>query len=133
VFNLLGVHLHPYELSMGRWIDLSRRGEAVQRAQSDQSAALLERMGRLDDPTLVAGDFNSTRDAALHVGLRQTLTDTWERGGLGFGGTVRLLGWAPLRVDYSYASGEFAVIKSRVVEAGCSDHRPVVSDLVLRP
>ena len=68
---------------MNGWMDLGRHGQRVQRAQSDQAIALLHRMGRLKDPTLVAGDFNSTRDAALHVGLRRHLTDTWERAGLG--------------------------------------------------
>ncbi len=132
VFNLMTVHLHPYELAMNDWLTVGREGSQVQAAQSDQAAALLDRMGRLEDPTVVAGDFNSTRDAALHVALRRHLTDSWERGGLGFGGTVRLAGWAPLRVDYVYGSREFAVGTSRVGEAGCSDHRPVLSELVLR-
>ena len=131
VFNALAVHLHPYEFSMNRWMDLGRHGQRVQRAQSDQAIALLHRMGRLKDPTLVAGDFNSTRDAALHVGLRRHLTDTWERAGLGLGGTVDLFGWLPLRVDYVYASEQFAVRSAEVSGEGCSDHRAVVSGLVL--
>lgn len=132
VFNLMNVHLHPYELAMNDWITVQRQGRQVMAAQSDQTAALLERMGRLEDPTVVAGDFNSTRDAALHAGMRRHLTDAWERGGLGFGGTVHLMGMAPLRVDYVYASADLAVSGARVDHAGCSDHRPVLADLILR-
>lgn len=148
VFNVLGVHLHPYwpltgdvvrasveELATGHprpLLDAGQHGSEVVRAQGAQGVALLERVGRLQDPTLVAGDFNSTRDGALHGGLREHLTDTFERGGQGFGATVRALGWIPLRVDYLYATDAFAVTHSRVVDAPCADHRPVVTELVLR-
>ena len=129
VFNVLAVHLHPYELHMNDLADIS---SDVVRAQSDQSAALLARVASFRDPTLVAGDFNSTRDAALHASLREHLTDAWERGGFGFGGTVRFLDWVPLRVDYIYSSDAFAVVDTRVPDVGCSDHRPVVSAMILR-
>ena len=129
VFNVLAVHLHPYALHMNDLADIS---SDVVRVQSDQSAALLARVASFRDPTLVAGDFNSTRDAALHASLREHLADTWERGGFGFGGTVRFLDWLPLRVDYVYASDDFAVVDAWVPDVGCSDHRPVVSRLILR-
>lgn len=147
VFNVLAVHLHPYPVSVrrlrtgvrelargapGELTELSRDGREVFKAQSDQAAALLERVRGFQDPTLVAGDFNSTRDAALHAALRRTLTDTWERGGFGMGATMRFLDVLPLRIDYVYASDAFAVLDAEVPEVGCSDHRPVVSRLVLR-
>ena len=93
VFNLLTVHLYPYEFStthLRRGINrlaqgdpasiraLQESGEEVVKAQSDQSAALLDRVQRFQDPTIVAGDFNSTRDSFLHGALRDTLIDTWE-------------------------------------------------------
>lgn len=147
VFNVLAVHLSPYqyvakklrasvaELTRGEpdpLVDLSRRSETIVKGQSDQSAALLERVDRFRDPTVVAGDFNSTRDSALHAALREPLKDTWETGGIGFGGTVRLFDWLPLRIDYIYASHEFRIEKTSVLDVGCSDHQAVVTDLVLR-
>ncbi len=138
--NVLAVHLYPYRLagllrgstglSASGVLELGRRSESVWRGQSDQVAALLERVRRLSDPTLIAGDFNSTRDAALHHELRRTLTDVWRAGGLGFGGTVRLFG-LPLRVDHVYGSPALAVREARVPAVACSDHRPVVADFVL--
>ena len=41
--------------------------------------------------------------------------------------------WVPLRIDYVYASSDFQVVGSDVLDAGCSDHRAVVSRLNLEP
>lgn len=128
VFNVLAVHLQPYRL----WAGGIDESFDVPAQQGDQSAELLRRVGRFRDPTLVAGDFNSTRDQALHVALRTPLTDVFETGGRGFGPTIHLLGWLPIRVDYLYASDDFAVHTAEVLARDCSDHRPVVADLVLR-
>lgn len=145
VVNVLAVHLSPYEYvakklltgvdhlaqgDPGDLVELGRHGEEVVRGQADQSAALLARVERLRDPTVLAGDFNSTRDAFLHTALRRHLADAWETAGRGSGGTVTLFGM-PLRIDYVYASRELAVVRTEVPEAGCSDHRPVVTELVL--
>lgn len=138
VFNLLAVHLKPYRFSAtplrsGRdLVEMGRAGSAVVEAQGNQSAALIEHVSRFRDPTIVAGDFNSTRDTALHDTLRDTLVDAWERGGRGFGATIRFLDRLPLRVDYVYVTPSFAVVDARVPSLSCSDHRPVVTDLVLR-
>jgi endonuclease/exonuclease/phosphatase (EEP) superfamily protein YafD len=147
VFNVLAVHLSPYqyvakklrvsmeELKRGepsKLVDLSEQAEGVVRGQADQSAALLSRVNRFADPTVLAGDFNSTRDSALHASLRRKLKDAWEVGGLGFGGTVHLFEYVPLRIDYVYASQEFQVRDTVVPVLGCSDHRPVVTNLTLK-
>ncbi|MFT7518726.1 MAG: endonuclease/exonuclease/phosphatase (EEP) superfamily protein YafD [Kiritimatiellia bacterium] len=129
VINLMAVHLHPYNIAHGGLGD----PWDVATSQGDQSAELLRRVSRFKDPTLVAGDFNSTRDQALHIALRGPMTDTYERGGQGFGPTVQLVGWIPLRIDYIYATDAFAVQASHVPAVDCSDHRPVISDIVLKP
>jgi len=148
VLNLLAVHLHPYyplssmhvregvrDLARGEadaLIDVGHTGAEVIRAQGAQSVALLSRVARFRDATVVAGDFNSTRDASLHAALRHRMVDAWERRGRGFGGTIRFWGGLPLRIDYVYVTDAFAVAGSRVPPLDCSDHRPVVADLVLR-
>lgn len=141
VFNVLGVHLYPYGFEttglFGRLrsgdpaalAEVSARGQSIARGQADQSAALVAVASKLKDPTIVAGDFNSTRDGWLHVALRQRMTDAWERAGKGPGSTVDLLGWLPLRVDYVYAGAGVAVHAASVPAETCSDHRPVSADL----
>ena len=125
VFNLLTVHLQPHGLLPGQ-------PDRVVEHHQRETEALLDRMSRLRDPTVLAGDFNSARDAAIHARLRHTLTDTWERAGLGPGFTVQVADRVPLRIDYIYATPTFGVTDARISAADCSDHRPVVADLVLR-
>lgn len=125
-FNVLAVHLWPYRLGGG--LSFTRR---VAHGQADQGKVLLSRVARFKDPTLVAGDFNSTRDFHLHSALREHLQDTWEVGGLGFGATKFVKDLLPIRIDYIYASKAFLVHHSVVPALDCSDHRPVVTDLSL--
>lgn len=126
-FNVLAVHLWPYRLGAGRSFTRD-----VAHGQANQSRALLERVARFNDPTIVAGDFNSTRDFYLHTQLRGLLQDTWEVGGIGFGATKHVKGVVPLRIDYVYATERFQVHDSRVGQVDCSDHRPVITDVSLR-
>ena len=126
VFNLLTVHLQPYRFGMGEG------ALPVAQAQAEETDALLRRVSKLNDPTVVAGDFNSPRDAEVHVRMRSHMRDTWEVGGWGPDGTVRLLDLIPMRVDYIYATEDFAVQRSDILDAACSDHRPVLSELILK-
>ena len=66
------------------------------------------------------------------MALRTPLTDVFETGGRGFGPTIHLMGWLPIRIDYLYASADFAVQSAQVLPRDCSDHRAVVADVVLR-
>ncbi|MBN2800347.1 MAG: endonuclease/exonuclease/phosphatase family protein [Deltaproteobacteria bacterium] len=146
VMNVVAVHLSPYGVGARRFraelleaargeagalAHLGASGQQTFKVQGAQAAGLLGRVERFRDPTLLAGDFNSTRDTALHTALRRHLTDAWDPGGRGFGATATLFGWVPLRVDYLYASREFAVQEATVLRSGCSDHLPVVVQLSL--
>lgn len=147
-FNVVAAHLFPYRYvasTIERAIDglvkgdatpmlkSGRAGELVAKSQSDHAAALLDRIDRFEDPTLIGGDFNSTRDSALHVSLRRRLTDAWPAGGSWYGPTVFLFDLLPLRVDYVYETPQFHTLGTWVPAVGCSDHRPVVTDVVLSP
>jgi len=99
--------------------------------QGSQVSVALQQIKTFKDPTIVAGDFNSTRDSAIHVELRKTLVDTWSEAGWGFGASRYWGGFLPLRIDYIYSSKEFSIQDSRTVAADCSDHRPIVSEVFL--
>ncbi|MFK7928328.1 MAG: endonuclease/exonuclease/phosphatase family protein [Myxococcota bacterium] len=128
VFNMLSVHLQPYRLKSRAINEVS----GVSERQGSQSAELLRRVQRFQDPTVLAGDFNSTRDAAIHVSIRDSMADAFEAGGSGFGSTFQLMGWLPIRIDHVYVSDAFAVSQAKIPTRDCSDHRPVVTDLTLR-
>jgi endonuclease/exonuclease/phosphatase (EEP) superfamily protein YafD len=126
VLNIVGVHLQPYGKA------LLTGTERVADVQSDEADALLRRVRAMRDPTLVAGDFNSVRDASVHGAMRSVLTDVVEQGSFGPSGTVFALGVVPLRVDYVYASSHFGVQEARIPAIDCADHRPVYARLRLR-
>jgi exonuclease III len=101
--------------------------------QGIQALSALHLIQKFQDPTIIAGDFNSTRDAALHVSLRKELIDTWSQAGLGFGATRYWGGFLPLRIDYIYVTKDFSVHNSQTISEDCSDHLPVVSSILLSP
>ena len=99
--------------------------------QGMQAAQALQRIEKFRDPTIVVGDFNSTRDAALHFNMRKKLIDTWSRAGLGFGATRYWGGFLPLRIDYIYVTPDFSVQDVQTLPFFCSDHFAVVSSIYL--
>ena len=151
-FNFLAVHIAPPKVSsatvgsvvrdlvsgkpegLSSALKLLKNYEkqvALQGAQAVDALRYIEE--RFQDPTLIAGDFNSSQDAALHLRLRERLTDTWAASGWGFGATRFWGDFLPLRIDYIYADEEFSVQSSHTFPAVCSDHRPVISSVFLTP
>lgn len=127
VVNLIAVHLQPNALHLRG----PRSPGVIAETHQREAAALLERMQHLQDPTIVAGDFNSTREAPLHGALRDVLVDTFEAAAWGPGSTVTLGGFVPLRVDYIYATADLPAVYSETPGSSCSDHAPVLSELAL--
>ena len=142
LLNFLSVHFKPPRLSEAHaWRVLSDGLEGLRRLghalaetnveQAAQASQLLSSAARFQDPTILAGDFNSTRDTTIHHGLRTQFTDSWEHGGWGYGAS-RVFAGIPLRIDYIYASTpHFSVKRSRRSSTGCSDHRAVFSTIRL--
>ncbi len=153
-FNVLALHVLPYGVTMReveRALRASARGELGPLAalltqmeeavatQTEQVAAVRRLVAGFQDPTVVAGDFNSTPDSAVHVNLRRQLSDAWQQAGRGSGTTRHVDGWLPLRIDYIYTTPELDAVGAQTLtcqcegELNCSDHRAVQVDLVLRP
>jgi endonuclease/exonuclease/phosphatase (EEP) superfamily protein YafD len=112
---------------------LLRQYERQVKLQGAQAVMALDRISRFQDPTIMAGDFNSTQDAALHRQLRRSLVDTWLRAGQGWGVTRYWGDFLPLRIDYIYVTPEFAVHDAQTFAYACSDHFPVMSSVFLAP
>lgn len=149
-FNVLGLHVAPPDVTPKRAAGLVRgalelkpgtltkaramvhnyrRKVALQGAQARQALGLIK---KFKDPTVIMGDFNSTRDAALHVKLRESLTDAWEAAGWGFGSTRHWADVVPLRIDYIYTSRHISVVGAQTLQEVCSDHLPVAASLVFK-
>lgn len=149
--NFLALHIAPPEIApeavmrivgdvfkgrkrgLSQAIDLLTNYERQVKLQGTQAGNALQVIGRFRDPTIMAGDFNSTQDAALHVRFRNSLKDTWATAGFGFGATRHWADFLPLRIDYIYATKEFAVQDAQTLACDCSDHLPVISSVFLTP
>ncbi len=142
--NVLAVHLTPYRDVVGAPERLARV-PVVQRREAEALAATVD---GFHDATILAGDFNSPRDAPLHARLRRSMKDALEVAGWGpsfsarrpvplappdargsyaaFARAADALGVrVPARVDYVYASEALRVREADVAEVGCADHLPV--------
>ena len=151
-FNVMGLHVLPYGVTMR---EVERALQAVAHGEIGPLAAVLTQMeesvatqaeqvaevrrlvGGFQDPTIIAGDFNSTPDSAVHVALRRQLTDSWHAVGRGAGITRSVGGWLPLRIDYVYTTPELEARSATTVDChcdealSCSDHMALQVELGL--
>jgi endonuclease/exonuclease/phosphatase family metal-dependent hydrolase len=151
-FNVLALHVLPYGVTMreveralrsaGRWelgplaAVLTQMEEAVA-TQAEQIAEVRGLVSSFEDPTIIAGDFNSTPDSAIHATLRRQLTDVWHEVGRGRGATRVVDGWLPLRIDYVYTTPELEAGSAEIMDCrcaeglACSDHQALMVELTL--
>lgn len=96
-------------------------------SRTEEARELAERLTDLDQPVVVAGDFNARHRAPELSPIRDLLTDSW-RAGFGPGLTC-----AGRRIDFIWATPSLRPVRSRVLLSLASDHFPVVTELVLAP
>jgi endonuclease/exonuclease/phosphatase (EEP) superfamily protein YafD len=106
-----------------------RRLRWASRWHHSETNELLRLISHCKDPTIMAGDFNSTPNQAIHARIRGSLSDAFQRKGFGLGATHRFL--LPIRIDYVYVSSELEVLSAEVGPRGPSDHRPVIARIRL--
>jgi endonuclease/exonuclease/phosphatase family metal-dependent hydrolase len=95
---------------------------------------LLATLGRIDAPTVIAGDTNELPDGKAMSMLAEHYPDAWVRAGEGPGETIPAD--APTsRIDFVFTSPSIAVERAWVPQSEeisrASDHRPVAVDLDL--
>ena len=144
--NIFGVHIAPpkvTEFEMRKASKKMLKGERsgiknillryVRQAkiQTKQVHRINNLVSKFSDPTIIAGDFNSTCQLPLHRELREKLNDTWLNGGTGMGATRYWAEILPFRIDYIYATKNIKTISASVGESEFSDHNPVFSKLLI--
>tara|TARA_B110000285_G_scaffold6228_1_gene6535 strand:- start:254 stop:1327 length:1074 start_codon:yes stop_codon:yes gene_type:complete len=144
--NVLGVHIVPPEVGIddaaratGNFLSGRRAGitkilktyVGQAKMQTRQIGTINNLVRKFNDPSIIAGDFNSTCQLPIHKELRDNLNDTWLEGGTGIGATRYWAGILPFRIDYIYATNDFQIITTNIGKAEFSDHSPVMSHLFL--
>ena len=83
-----------------------------------------------DLPTIVMGDFNTPIDSVWFDGARDDFTHAFEQAGRGM-----LTTWpapAPLlAIDHIWLSRQFRIDCASIGWSWASDHRPIVTDVLL--
>jgi endonuclease/exonuclease/phosphatase (EEP) superfamily protein YafD len=102
--------------------------------------ALVRSLAPLEEPQVVAGDFNQTDWSASYATIAAALQDSFREAGWGFGHTYpSAIGHDPwtvsvplLRLDYVFHSAGLGATEARVGPAAGSYHLPVIVDLQVR-
>ncbi len=80
---------------------------------------------------IIAGDFNAPAGDKVYRMLKHDFADTFDDAGSGWGNTFHR-SFPILRIDHIFASRSFQAIRSKAVTVTESDHRMVISDLLIK-
>jgi endonuclease/exonuclease/phosphatase family metal-dependent hydrolase len=95
-----------------------------------QAEWILRTLAEDPGPKILMGDLNDGASSAAVTLLAKSMSDVFAQKGVGPPGTFPLpLFFPAVRIDYVFASPEFAPISSFVLRVPASDHYPVVADL----
>lgn len=98
--------------------------------RASQSRKVKKSLNSSSYPVILCGDFNDPPQSYSYRILAENLIDTFEKAGRGFGFTYN--GNIPfLKIDYILTSPEIGISTTKIIKSDVSDHKPVVSTLVL--
>ncbi|NOY57436.1 MAG: hypothetical protein GXO75_00685 [Calditrichaeota bacterium] len=150
--HLFNVHLYHsgnvlLKLIFGR-ITLNRfltDSESSYFRHIDEAKQIAERISRVDEPVIFAGDFNDTPNSFVYHIFAKKLQNAFRTAGWGLGttfGYISLLDSVPtilrpfvfnfLRIDHIFCSNHFKIVKSTVLHSNASDHEPQIAVITLK-
>lgn len=98
--------------------------------RAEQSITVKKSINASPYPVVICGDFNDPPQSYTYRKLSENLKDTFIEAGKGLGFTFN--GNIPfLKIDYIFVSPEIHVSSTKNISSKLSDHKPVVSMLVL--
>ena len=135
--ELVNIHLQPASTNLSLWRPSCwkehRQNRIQRRAELEFALAFLREYTPYREnnrPVIIAGDFNAPpSDGATDV-LKENFTDTFRAVGTGWGNTYHRR-FPLLRLDQIHTSHHFLPLRSRAVTIPQSEHRLIVSDLLL--
>lgn len=133
--EVVNVHLTTAATDLRLWQKSAwqehRWNRHLRRQELSVTLQLLEQTSPFPQrPTLFGGDFNSAASDPVRMLLMRDFNDCFNRAGRGWGNTFQRR--VPvLRLDSLYATRQFTPVRCRAVTTRKSDHRMVVSDLIL--
>jgi endonuclease/exonuclease/phosphatase (EEP) superfamily protein YafD len=134
--EVINVHLSTAATDMRLWSGesraLHRHNRDIRKKELSVVLQVLEQTTPFPArPTLLGGDFNSSATDVVHRQLSRDFDDTFAEAGRGWGNTFHRR-FPILRIDHIYATRHFDAVSARTVATKTTDHRIVISDLLLR-
>lgn len=135
--ELVNLHLQAASTDLRLWSRdcwrTHQQNRKLRRGELAMALQLLEASNQKprNPAILIAGDFNAPAGERVYRMLDDDYLDTFSAAGTGWGNTFHRR-FPILRLDHIYASRSFIPVRSRVVTVQQSDHRMVVSDLILQ-
>lgn len=130
--RVVSLRLAPPVVRYDLWNPACWREQTAKRLHHTKQIGQLREflMDGIEDAAVLGGDFNAAQHDRSTWSLREFARDTFDAAGRGWGNTV--LNTVPvLRFDQIWASNHVRPIATWAVRSQHSDHRMVVSDLVL--
>ncbi len=127
--SVLNVH---YVVGVRHHVAQARQGlpDRIEDARETSNKRVLAWLRETRGPRIVCGDFNTPPGARLYRDLRAEAQDAFGRAGLGWGFTFSRRR-PMIRIDYVWCAGGVMPVSSRARDGEVSDHRLVVTDLIL--
>jgi endonuclease/exonuclease/phosphatase family metal-dependent hydrolase len=134
--EVVNIHLSVAAIDMRLWSGKSRAFHRQNRDARNRELSVvlqvLEQTAMIPStPAIVGGDFNSSATDIVHRQFSRDFDDSFAESGRGWGNTFHRR-FPILRIDFIYATRQFEPLSSGVVATKTTDHRMVVSDLLLR-
>lgn len=134
--EVVNVHLATAATDMRVWSGESRRlhreNRHIRKKELSVVLQVLEQTTPFPSrPTLFGGDFNSAATDVVHRQLTRDFDDSFAAAGRGWGNTFHRR-FPILRIDHIYATRHFDPVSSLAAPTKTTDHRMVISDLLLR-
>jgi len=133
--EVVNVALTTAATDMRLWSEKSRSVHRSNRAiRSTELSAVLRTLKLTssfpNSPTILGGDFNAGATDIVHRQLVGDFDDTFSEVGRGWGNTFHRR-FPVLRIDHVYATRQFRPLSSGVIVSKGTDHRIVISDIVI--
>lgn len=135
--ELVNIHLQAASTNLSLWKrDCWRAHHHNRQARRQELSVTLQKLEKTNlNPKLpgviIAGDFNAPAGDRIYRQLMDDYNDTFSEAGSGWGNTYHRT-YPLLRIDHIFASNAFYTARSKVVTIAESDHRMVISDLVMK-
>lgn len=145
VIYVINIHAYPHKIGTANLSEIANSHQLRENANRE----LMAYFEKINEPMIIAGDFNATDQNYAYQIVRDRMIDSWREIGWGLGYSFGLrrdtfsnrklpafiLNLLPkwlLRIDFIFHSKEWTATKAKMGQwDGISDHRPIIVDLVL--